>query len=376
MKLPLNLQPVNEYKSKRTHFTKQFIHPDDSLQRRICSQQKIVHAFTDNGFEDVETELGSFVFPEGTMINAEAANHYIMDLPSWGRAEVSGDGSQVNIYDLQDVSIYVYRNPVVTPNATKPYEVHDGNDDFVEDKDTLKTHGLLPEYSIVRKETTQDAKFQVIDNKLYFILPASLTYPVQVWDDTDTSSVSNDDTRIVSNLPNSNFDNSQLQVDIGNSVPDMVRSIMEWTLSSDPGGGIISDVQVDFDVTNSADSSSGKNVNLQELTATFIESQATWNDRITATAWSTAGGDFSATVVDSIALPGVGTMTLFLMGASATNPLTLDWSDTVDFILKFDNETWGGSRDLILFDDGSGTTPPVMTITFTVPAFTPKIIDY
>ena len=72
----------------------------------------------------------------------------------------------------------------------------------------------------------------------------------------------------------------------------------------------------------------------------WVETQATWNIYKTGSNWTTAGGDYNATVIDSIphntAINNWDYWTL--QGTGADNPLTKTWGDDLNILIKVDSE--------------------------------------
>jgi len=71
---------------------------------------------------------------------------------------------------------------------------------------------------------------------------------------------------------------------------------------------------------------------------TWTEAGATWNKYDGVNNWTAAGGDYSATIVDSLTFAGsetAGTEAAFvLLGTGATNAMSITWGDTVSLLLK------------------------------------------
>lgn len=111
-----------------------------------------------------------------------------------------------------------------------------------------------------------------------------------------------------------------------------------------------------------------RNVELRKLLVAFSETQATWNSRLTATAWGTAGaigaGDVDATVLATGSMPATGSPTYFdISGAGLTSWVAgiVDGSITDDFgfTISLENPTTTGSGDFDLnsSNDTNGNRP-------------------
>ena len=125
--------------SKRTHITKVFPHPTETGKFIMIQSAGLLHYY-DEKFED----LPELNFPEGKEIK-NATDTYIMDLPEWGREELSKDERTLRIYDKRDQPIYIFEDP------------------FVLEK------GITP----TATSTKDEAQFVVENKKLYFKLPHS-----------------------------------------------------------------------------------------------------------------------------------------------------------------------------------------------------------
>jgi len=112
-------------------------------------------------------------------------------------------------------------------------------------------------------------------------------------------------------------------------------------------------------------------VNVQSLSRTnWVDTQATWNSYKTGSAWTTKGGDFSATIIHHLAISADNKWQVFiLMGAGADNPLTLTWGDTVSVILKL-AESGGGVQGnaWLLKDYTTESLRPYFLITYSATA--------
>lgn len=103
----------------------------------------------------------------------------------------------------------------------------------------------------------------------------------------------------------------------------------------------------------------------------WTQAAACWTNYKASTAWTTAGGDFSATIIHSLTVDTDATDYAFiLMGAGSTNPLTLNWGDTVDilFITSVESGTLGAA-----WKNQSQSPAPFVRITYT-PTATSKML--
>src|SRR6266571_3570913 len=73
------------------------------------------------------------------------------------------------------------------------------------------------------------------------------------------------------------------------------RPILRFSLASIPAGAVIDDAKLGLYMSAAAANPSP--AELHAVTPTWAESQVTWNDRLTGTPWTTAGGDYDARVI-------------------------------------------------------------------------------
>ena len=186
---------------------------------------------------------------------------------------------------------------------------------------------------------------------------------------TDTASTNNKDLTLDSYHHDSNRNDRNLELyDYGGW--QVIRFIMQWTLPS--GSGTISDVKLYVYKYGNVQKEPDYTANLHELSAhtDWGETTATWDTYDGSNAWTTGGGDYNATIIDSftpLAYDVFGWQNWTLLGDDATNPLTLDWEDTVNLLAKCSNEVtysmkWRGYRK----EESVETTErPYLEITYT-----------
>jgi len=358
--------------SKRTHITKDYAHPTDPTKRIKIQSSGLLHYFDGKEFQD----LPDLPFPEGKEITEPKSRHFMMNLPDWGEAKVEKNGKQVRVYDKLGQPIYIFKNPLVVPKGKNPYKVVDKNGKKIKETKDRKEKIDIDE-RIEKSDDAVEADFEVEDNKLYFKLPKDLSYPLEAYDDTDTSSTNVKDVYIDSEHPNNNYDyNSSpaaddLWVTYMTTANAKIRTLSSWVLSA--GSGTISQVKIFLKCVLYK---SAAGINVHELTGhtDWGETTATWNTYDGSNNWSSAGGDYDETIIDSHSLTGTGWKSWVLMGAGADNPLTLDWEDNVHLLFKIDSESGGDYRGG-KFEPRSGYTgsPPYLEITYE-PAAARRII--
>jgi hypothetical protein len=327
-----------EIKELRNHDCKHYIHPTDPT-KRICRQSSgLVHALTDKGWEDIETELPDYNFPEATPFKKKEDKHFIMDLPSWGTPVLEDDGKTLKVLDKSGKSIYRYRDLTALPKGDKPYVVATKN---LEMKLVDNLNNLEDGDIVGKNKNAIDGQFHAENGKMYVKFDESVQYPIDVFDSTDTSSTNGGDSFVSSYTgeTNTNYGSSDYLAIGQYGDVQKLRAFVKFTLSSTPVGGpyTISDVVLKLKETQGR---SGIVINVHALSRTnWTEAGVTWNKYDGTNNWTTPGGDYSATIIDQITNTASNFNSFALMGSGADNPLTLTWGDVVHLCLKGNVET-------------------------------------
>lgn len=147
--------------------------------------------------------------------------------------------------------------------------------------------------------------------------------------------------------------------------------IQKFTLPNLTGYTIVS---ASIKIKNYTDTAnfSGKSIEIHQINAheNWQESEVTWNKADISTNWTNAGGDYSATIIDSITptLTNDAWNTWDIQGSGATNPLSLQWNTTYSFLYKITNETSTPPDPYYLAirseEDGTAANRPYMEITY------------
>lgn len=184
---------------------------------------------------------------------------------------------------------------------------------------------------------------------------------------TDTTSTNDKNARIANAAPTTALsDGAGLY--IMNRSSNTQRSLISFTTPN--LSGTITDVKLYLYANYvGGGSNTGYNHDLHQVTQTaWVQSEVTWNSYSSGNSWSTAGGDFSATVIDSIAEPTtVNTWYSWsIMGTGSDNPVTIDWNTTYHFILKSANESggWGDNYARVYNSKSSASNKPYLEITY------------
>jgi hypothetical protein len=116
------------------------------------------------------------------------------------------------------------------------------------------------------------------------------------------------DTQLRQQNPNNNYGSlATMVVGTAGNVNRKFNTIIKFDLSNIPSGVRIDKANLTFYVTDT-DASGARTHNVHKINddRPWIELQATWNNYNTATAWTTAGGDYNATVSATASVGATG----------------------------------------------------------------------
>jgi hypothetical protein len=182
---------------------------------------------------------------------------------------------------------------------------------------------------------------------------------------TDTTATNGGDTQLLVLAPTTNYGSDAgawTSCDGG----AQFHYLINFTLPS--GSGSISSVTLNLYKTTNGGTNTGVNVEVHELTRTdWVEAQATWNIYKTSNNWTTAGGDYSATVVHSIAHTASNNVwRQWHLGNGATNPISgLTWSSVVNLLLLIAPESTTPQQAENYNTKESASNKPYIEITYT-----------
>src|SRR6185369_10930182 len=170
--------------------------------------------------------------------------------------------------------------------------------------------------------------------------------------------------------PNNDFDESSVVI----VAWDPAHALLKFAMPADPGSATITAVKFFFYV----DPPNGTGINtegyrIHQLTQTGWTESGTWNKYDGTNNWTTAGGDYSATVINTIPTNPTGGNAAYGsidIGAGATNPLTINWGDTVHLLVKTVTDTISGT---LAMQSRASAHPPYLEVTYIVPSFSPSV---
>lgn len=163
------------------------------------------------------------------------------------------------------------------------------------------------------------------------------------------------------------------------SATSAMHALFSFDLSSVPVDATINSVSLVISQP-SEDASSNVTtltIELHLLTEAFIESQASWTNRVTGTAWSTAGGSFDSTVLSTasirtrpsqapvLALPVDHTWASTASFVSAVQSAADSGSNSIGFLLK-DAVEGNAARELVRLSSRESGSAPLLVIDYTV----------
>ncbi len=196
-----------------------------------------------------------------------------------------------------------------------------------------------------------------------------------LWDqqDVDTAVLTAvQDTYIKLGETGNNFGvGSQLIVDREST--DLQRALVQFDLSSIPVDAIIQSATLNLEAT-AVDGI--LTIDVYQLLESWAEGtsngssdDANWTNRDTGTAWTTAGGYFDATAIDSLTASATGQHSWDI------TTLVQDWVDGTDanYGVMIASPDGGGNRTFS-FDSREGTTAPQLIIHYSVPNLAPTDI--
>ena len=160
-----------------------------------------------------------------------------------------------------------------------------------------------------------------------------------------------------------------LQID--RETNDKNRALLKFDLSSIPVGATVTSVTLRMQATAvqtntsfSIDAHSVSNA-WSEGTLCDANGNSNWNNR-TASPWTAAGGDYSGTILSSVAVTTTGSYT-WPSGANFVSAVQ-GWvnipSGNNGLLLKFNNEAAGNNQEK-KFSSATGTSAPELTVTYT-----------
>lgn len=146
------------------------------------------------------------------------------------------------------------------------------------------------------------------------------------------------------------------------------RPIFRFDVSSLPGGVSITTAKLTLEVIAYDGGGAGSKASRCTRENTWVEGEVTWDDYKSATAWTSAGGDYDDTgppAAVSFSLPSSNGPFDITGLATQVQDAYDSRSGIYSIILRLDDED-PGSDEGIQFDARSGSTPPVLEVIYPV----------
>ncbi|MFF4573507.1 DNRLRE domain-containing protein [Streptomyces sp. NPDC001410] len=176
------------------------------------------------------------------------------------------------------------------------------------------------------------------------------------------------DTTLSSATPTTNLDTisrnnvGQEWLSVGNNTPtnatEKTRAVMKFPTSAIPTTATVLESRLFLWGAETTTKTNGAIYELHGLNKDFTETQATWNNANSTTAWTTAGGDYSGTVSDT-----VGTVSDVGRHWWDATSLTQGWTRTPSSnhgaLIKLKDETSTGPQEQTMFLASEAADPQI-----------------
>ena len=345
-----------EIVSERRHNIKVFDNGNGTKSMRVGSAN--YHYFDGKDFKDIP----NLPFPEGKLIKSDS-DLSMVNVPEWGRAELEENDEVVRIYDKKDVPIYRFHSPAVAKKDDKAFilkeEISPGKQIDIMTTDVLDVIKKSKDKSkfiikIPNEDKLTKVKFEIKNNKIFFKLPDEIeSKDLRAYDDTDTTSTNNKDGGVDEANKTTNYGTGTARW-IGLEGGNGIRFLSQWTLPI--VSGTIS--KITLNLYESTNVYGTVVADLHELIRSdWVEDEFTWNIYKTGSNWTTAGGDYSATIVDTTNMATIAWQQWVLLGTGSTNPITATWGDTIDLIIKDHDESGSDIYELVWTKEHDGLNP-------------------
>ena len=180
--------------------------------------------------------------------------------------------------------------------------------------------------------------------------------------ESPSDSATINDTYLRETFPNNNF-GTQTKLIIGNvSGGTHYNSLIrDENITTIPSEDTILSGKLQFYVNNSV-GTSNLTLRAYRVNANWTESQATWNNRITGTAWSTAGGDYIATEIGSVNITNQSGVYYNITITNAVRGWVNGSYNNYGIILSAPNTSEGNYRELASTEESNTAQRPKIII--------------
>lgn len=198
-----------------------------------------------------------------------------------------------------------------------------------------------------------------------FLCSGVSTSTITISDNTGATYSGTSDANTWEFNPNTNYGTaSTFTIGHWDGTTDTRRGYIAFAGLSSVPAGTVSDARIRLYVTANNNT---QTYDIHRLTAAFVESQITWNDRSTGNAWTVAGGDYDASVLTTLTVNNSHVGTYIEISGAALTALVQDWLDGVvsnfGLIIKSAVET-GSPNAAATFGAREGTDGQRMEMVF------------
>ncbi|MEV0633920.1 DNRLRE domain-containing protein [Streptomyces sp. NPDC050619] len=185
---------------------------------------------------------------------------------------------------------------------------------------------------------------------------------------TDTTLSSAQATTAHDTISSDGVNQKWLEVGDNSATYGTTRGVLKFPTSSLPSTARVLDAQVQAMSTITTNSGGGSaTYELHGLTKDFDEAAATWNNATSTTAWTTAGGDYSSTVSDTVAGVSNDPVRHWWDATSLTQGWINTPSSNHGVLIKLANETTSGPQERSTFLSSETSEPqlrPQLDVTY------------
>ncbi|MCL4297229.1 MAG: DNRLRE domain-containing protein [Anaerolineae bacterium] len=162
------------------------------------------------------------------------------------------------------------------------------------------------------------------------------------------------DTYFRSNQPDSNFGSDP---DLRTKPPATPRNtLIQFDLSGVPANSAVTCAA--FLLSQASATTTGQSIQIHRVTAAWVESQATWNNRTSANPWTTPGGDFDPTVAATF----VPSATIHVINITSLAQFWMN-NPAVNFGLLLEAQNVGSNGE-IQYDSRETANPPQLVVEY------------
>ena len=175
-----------------------------------------------------------------------------------------------------------------------------------------------------------------------------------------------DDARVRSGTPTNNFGAETIPF-FGMDGAEKKRYFIEYDVSALPSNAVIQEV---FLSINTSATPGSPEIGFHLVTQSWLEAEVTWNDRIAATPWTTAGGDFNAAAISNYIVVSEDNS---LYTWNIDKSVVQGWADTpatnygIIAVERYELDTGTNHKSFYSSEYGTANLRPKLTVIYTLP---------